>query len=162
MPLNANQWNVNAKVTGHKMGTTSTGKEQLVITFETDDPKTPTISKYLFFTDAAMEMSLKALVALGWLPEEYDYNVGLLNNTDTLVGRECSLVLEPDTYNGKTTTKVVFVNSKGAPPMDPVAASAFADSLRDRLMKARFAQDPNAATKAVVKQNIKESKSVPF
>lgn len=168
MPLKAGQWRVNAKVTGSQMGTTSTGKEQLVVSFETDDPNTPKISKYLFFTDKSMDISLKALVSLGWLPEEHDYNISLLNGTDVLVGRECALVLENEEYpvgSGKTSTKVVFVNSKGPPPMDSGAAEAFGNSLRERLQKARFAQDPNAATKAVVRENIAASKDksqIPF
>lgn len=157
MPLKQGQWRVNAKVTGSKMGTTSTGKEQLVISFETDDPNTPTISKYLFFTDKSMDISLKALVALGWKPEDHDFNITLLNGTDVLVGRECALVLENEDYNGKTSTKVVFVNTKGPPPMDAATATAFGNTLRDRLQKARFAQDPAAATKAVVNQNIRDS-----
>lgn len=162
MGLNPGQWKVNARVTGSQMGTTQTGKEQLVISFETDDEKNKKISKYLFFTDKSMDISLKALVALGWKPEDHDYNITLLNGTDVLVGREATLVLENEEYNGKTTTKVVFVNSKAPPPMDAASAEAFGNTLRDRLMKARFAQDPNAATKAVVKQNIADSTKMPF
>jgi len=160
--LKPGQWKVNAKVVGSQMGTTNTGTEQLVISFETDSPDTPKISKYLFFTDKSMDISLKALVALGWKPEEHDYNITLLNGTDVLVGRECSLVLENEEYNGKTSTKVVFVNSKGPPPMDSTAAGAFADGLRERLQKARFAMDPKAATSAVVRENIKDAAKVPF
>ncbi len=156
MPLKPGQWRVNARVSGSKMGTTSTGKEQLIVTFETDDPNNKTISKYLFFTDKSMDISLKALVALGWKPEDHDFNITLLNGTDVLVGRECALVLENEDYNGKTSTKVVFVNSKGPPPMDPVAAGAFADTLRERLQKARFAQDPKSATAAVVNENTRD------
>lgn len=150
MPLQAGQWYANAKVTGSVMGHTSTGKEQLAVTFETDDPKTPSVTKYLFFTDAAIDMTTKALVALGWKPEDYDYNVALLNGTDVLVGRACSLVLEVETYEGRAQTKVVFVNSAGGgvvkDRMSAEQGAAFSSTVRERLMRSRAAMDPAAVS----------------
>jgi len=150
MPLNAGQWYANAKVKSSVLGHTSTGKEQLAVTFDTEDPNNPTITKYLFFTDAAIDMTTKALVALGWKPEEFDYDITLLNGTDVLVGRPCSLVLERETYEGTERTKVVFVNSAGGgvvkDRMTTEQAGAFNVTLRDRLRKSRIAMDPAAAT----------------
>ena len=157
MALREGQWTANATVVDAVMGFTGTGKEQLAVTFELDPTEQETgaggprgrtrLTKYLFFTEKALPMALNALEALGWRPEEHDWDLYGLVEQKLLIGREARLVLEVRTDDYGTRTEIVFVNSMGGAVkerMAPEAAQAFSHSLRERLMAARAAQDPAA------------------
>jgi len=141
MALRDGQWEVRGKVVKSLLGITGTGKQQLAVTFEYQDENGARgyVTSYHFFTDAALPWTVEALRALGWDPEENDWNVLTLDDTPVLRGREASLVLEEEEYEGKVRTKVRFVNALGGAGVErlaPDAAKAFASDLRRRLMQA--------------------------
>ncbi len=111
-----------AKAVSAALGNTSTGKEQLGIEFElmdVDGVAGPHITYYGYFTDAALEFTVKALRACGWKGTDLTDLAGLTDN-------EVSLVIAHEEYEGKVTAKVQWVNAPGGLAMksqlDPDAA----------------------------------------
>lgn len=164
MPLRPGQWVVNAVVKGSSLSVAKTGTQQLEVGFTTDDPNTPSISAFLYLTDKALPQTIDALTALGWRPEDHDFNIAELNGTATLVGKQASLVLEKETYEGKTHSKVRFINRLGGvrEAMAPEAAGQFATTLRDRLRAACIAKGakPSSAPVALAGANDEEQKQI--
>ena len=141
MALRDGQWEVRARVVRSLLGITGTGKQQLAVTFEYGDDggETRFVTAYQFFTDAALPFTVEALRALGWDPEANNWDILTLDDTEVLKGREASLVLEEEEYEGKRRTKVRFINPVGGAGVErlaPEAAKAFASDLRRRLMQA--------------------------
>jgi hypothetical protein len=96
MALRDGQWEVCGRVVKSVLAMTGTGKQQVAVTFEYLDQhgEKRYVSWFGFFTDAALPWTVEALRALGWDPEENDWNVGSLDGTEMLRGREAVLVLE--------------------------------------------------------------------
>jgi hypothetical protein len=139
MALRDGQWEVRGRVTKSVLAVTGTGKQQLAVTFEHEDEqhRKQFVTWYGFFTDAALPWTVEALRALGWDPEANNWDILGLDETPLLVGREVSLVLEEEEYEGKLRTKVRFINAlggAGVERLEPNAAKAFASDLRKRLM----------------------------
>lgn len=113
------------------LGMTGTGKEQIVVFFrfiggEFDGQG---ITWYGFFTDGTIDRTLDSLRHCGWAGD----NIGELDGLDA---NEVELELEDDTYNGKTTTKVKWVNRLSGPSlknqMDATQVRDFAARMRGR------------------------------
>ena len=144
MALKDGQWKVNASVVQSVLGVAGTGKQQLAVTFEYQDEegRRRLVTSYHFFTDAALPWTVEALRAMGWDPEQNNWDVLSLDATDLLKGREVVLVLEEEEYpegSGQFHTKVRFVNAPGGAGVERLApdeAKAFASDLRKRLMQA--------------------------
>lgn len=107
-------------VTGSYLSKTSTGKDQIIINFRTPEGEFPYRS--MLETDKNLEFLEKALVALGWNPNENGWDITLLNGTDVLVGQEAPVTLEESTYNGRTMTNVKFIGGGGGKPMEDTEA----------------------------------------
>jgi len=127
-----------AKVKNHVLAKTSTGIEQIAVTFETDDG---TITWYGYFTDKAIKRTIESLKILGWNPEEHDHQVASLHDTGLLVGAEAEIVVENEEYDGRTRAKVRWVNSIGTgegvrEKMDPGEAEAFSTRMRGNFVTA--------------------------
>ncbi len=128
-----------ASVKSIDLGTTSTGKEQLAITFDHDDTSYPSVTKYLFFTDASLPITRDDLAALGWDPEANAWAIDELLASGSLIGARADLVCAYEEYNGKRTLKVKFINAPGErrgalkDRMTPDQAKSFTSSLRNRL-----------------------------
>lgn len=137
----ANDRRVNATVTDVQLGNTSTGKVQLGISFQLEDQvpgySYSTITGFLFFTDNTMQITEDALRNLGWDPTKHAWGIDDMIRDRALVGAEASLVIAPETYEGKERWKVKFINARGGGgmknTMDDAGASAFVAQLRSRL-----------------------------
>jgi len=121
-------------IDGH-LGFTSKGNEQVVVRFEiVDGPqKDQSIQWFGFFTEACFDRTIQSLRHCGWKGDD----VSELTGIDT---REVDIVVEHDTYQGKVTPKVRWVNQAGGGVgMSPVQAADFAASIKARIagMKAR-------------------------
>jgi hypothetical protein len=128
------------------LGVAGTGTEQIAVQFELVEPQGQRITWFGFFTENATERTVESLRHCGWrgddlsvfvegapLPEGFD--------------QEVELVVEHNTYNGKTSARVAFVNSGGGLAMKNALtqdqAGAFA-----RRMKSKIAAFDRAAGRA--------------
>lgn len=94
------------------LGYTMNGNEQIAVTFETLDPAGERVTWYGYFTEKSSDRTLQSLRYCGWrgnyladfygeqLPEGFD--------------QEVDIVVEQEEYQGKTYTKVAWVNSGGS------------------------------------------------
>lgn len=143
------------KVKAHALGRTSTGKEQLAVTFENDAGEH--ITAYLYFTEKTLDRTMETLTeVLGWNAEQDDHRIDALHESDTLVGNECEIVVEDDTYDGKTRPRVKWINALGGgsvlkEQMDATAAQSFANTLRRRILSAKGGPKPNPSRVAAPK-----------
>lgn len=128
-----------AKVTAHALGRAGTGNEQIAISFDVEGEGS--ITWYGYFTDAAYKTTERALIALGWNPEENNYAFDQLNETEILVGAEAMLVCEDDEdQEGRPVVRVRWVNSPNGggvalkERLTAEEASSFAANLRKRII----------------------------
>lgn len=140
------------KVVSTAIGRTSTGKEQIAVTFEDGEGNRSTW--YGYFTDRALERTMETLTdVLGWDAAADDHRIDALHNSDTLVGREAEVVVEEEEYQGRFTEKIKWVNAVGGgaalkEQMSPEEASGFAANLRKKLLsKGGGASKPKPAAK---------------
>lgn len=103
-----NQRTYRARAKNWNLGESSSGKEQLAVEFEIITPgaEMPSITAYLYFTDAAWERSVESLRLCGWAGTDISTLEGLDEN-------EVELVIEDDTYDSKTRPKVRWINRVG-------------------------------------------------
>ncbi len=137
-----------AVVTEGLLGMTSTGKEQVAVSVElTNEEGGPTgerIAWYGTFTDAAYPYTLKALRTMGWKGDD-------ISDLSMMPGTQVSVVLENDSYNGKTRLKVKFVNPPGGgailkEQMDANAAKSFAARMKAKVKAFDIAEGKPRAT----------------
>lgn len=110
------------------MGKTSKGAEQLGIAFEIldGDEKGKTITAYLYFSEKSVDRTLESLEHCGWDGES-------LRDLRTALTREVSIVVELDTYEGKTSAKVRWINSGAGAAVKEKLEPAAIVSLEQRL-----------------------------
>ena len=86
------------------------GTEQVAVEFRLlEGPNSgQRITAYLALTEARLPYTVKELRICGFQGDD-------LTALDGLKGTEVELVLDDDTYNGKTRTKVSFINKPGGP-----------------------------------------------
>ncbi len=125
------------------LGTTSKGKEQVAVKFDLLDFPGQSITWFGYFTDATTNSTFRALRTAGWKGQDLS-DLSDLQNPE---GPEVWLVIEHDTYEGKTTAKVRWVNSAGGlamkNAMEVDQAKTFAARMREKV----------AAFDAAAKQN---------
>lgn len=124
-----------AKAVTWALGETSTGKEQVAVEFALFDEEGvegPHMTWFGYFTDNTTESTLKALRTCGWVGTD-------LSDLQGLDANEVQLVIEHETYDGKTRAKVRWVNPVGQgglalkSQMDGAKAKAFAAKMRSRI-----------------------------
>ena len=142
-----------ARAKSAALGLTSTGKEQVGVEFEilTDGHVGTSITWYGYFTEDTTERTIKSLRICGWAGTELDNLNGIDSN-------EVELEVEEDTYNGKTSAKVKWINKPGGLAMksqlDPVQARSFAQRMKgaiaalDKATGTKPAQRPAARAPA--------------
>lgn len=112
-----------------QLGTTNTGKEQVAISFQLLTPgfEGQHLPYYGFFTESALEVTVKALRACGWTGIDLSDLAGIETN-------EVNLVVEHEEYNGVTRAKVKWVNDGSAGLLKNVLGDterkAFANRMR--------------------------------
>lgn len=114
------------------LGETSTGKEQVGVEFEI-----VTAGEYIghrvvwygYFTDRTTERTLESLRICGWFGDDITNLTGIGEGSHVV-----ELVIEHETYNGRVTAKVQWVNRAGGLAMktqlSPDKKAAFAARLR--------------------------------
>lgn len=112
------------------LGETKTQKEQVVVRFELLDEgyEDQTITWFgVFATDKMSRRVLEGLRACGWYGDDLGDLSGVTENV-------VDLEVEHDTWQGRTTARVKWVNRRGAgpaiKPMAPERARAFAARMR--------------------------------
>lgn len=143
-----------AAVKSVALGKTGTGKIQLAITFEHRTEGVPSApTSYLYFTDACMEMTEKALRTLGWDPIENQWGIDDMITMGAIIGAKASLVCAWEEWEGKNRFKVKFINEPGGggavkERLSSDEASSFTSALRQRLGVTGGAKKKKAAKPA--------------
>jgi hypothetical protein len=113
------------------LGESSTGKEQVAVSFEilTEGVPEKFLTWFGYFTDATANRTIESLRHCGWKGDDLTDISGL--------DQEVDLVVEEEEYEGKQHTKVQWVNRPGGltikTPLSPDKAKAFSASMRDRI-----------------------------
>jgi hypothetical protein len=134
-----------AKCVRAELGETKTGKPQVILEFEVVGDNAwagMTITAYSFLTDAAMDRTLESLRYCGWTGNDINDLSGVMTN-------EVEIVVEEETYEGKTHSRVKWINriggSTGRGPLAPDKLAQVNARIRQRL--------------AVVDQKVKAQKA---
>lgn len=129
-----------AKATDWKLGFTEKQDPQLGINFEIlqDGPyKGWNTSKFLYFTEKTFDRTIESLRYLGWTGEDMDE---LQNRGGGLDKNEVSIVVEHETYEGKTRAKVSWINRVGGVVMNramaPEDVVSFAAKIKQKIRAA--------------------------
>lgn len=133
MTIQAGTWR--AKATGAELGYTSTGKEQVAMSIEILDGPSANhiITWYGYFTEKTTDRSLESLMIAGWDGEDLAAMTGVGST-------EFQVVIEEDTYEGKTRMRVQWINRLfGSGPalknkMDTGAKVSFAERMKGRAL----------------------------
>lgn len=111
------------------LGHSSNGNEQVAVLFEITQGSHAgkSITWFGYFTEAATDRTLDALRYCGWEGDDFVNLVGLDTN-------EVEIVIEPDTYEGKTRDRVKWINRPTRlalrEQMTPQSQAAFAVRMR--------------------------------
>ena len=126
-----------ATITECKMAMTGgdVAKEQLALKWKFESGATMWSFNF-FSSNKAFEITGKALKAIGWDPDKNGWRLNEINGTDVLVGKQATVVLEDEEYNGKSVRKIRWINdlNGGGPArvMSPEDTSRFVASLQQR------------------------------
>lgn len=135
-----------ARATDAQLGETSNKKEQVAIGFELLQPgfEGQFIPYYGTFGEAALKITIKALRTAGWEGDDLSDLSSVRNNS-----REVYLVIEQETYDGVTRSKVKWVNDGAGgllkSVLDPAAAKQFAMRMRGAVAGLDLGTQPKAA-----------------
>ena len=152
------QWKRRGEVISAVMGKSAVkGTDQIDITFqllpEEENEQTDTddvIRWFGYFTDKAIPIVVKAMATLGVDIQDYNWDFPRICEEGVLNGKEAILVLEEETYEGKTRTKVCFINDPNfvREQMDDGSALDFNKRMRAALMAAAPPKKGAAPAKA--------------
>ncbi len=104
-----------------KLGEASTGSEQVVVDFKFSDPALGSILWFGFFTEKTYERTVESLRHCGWKGTDV---LELDTPQADLNANEVEIVVEHDTYKGKTSAKVAWVNNLSRAGVNVVAPLA--------------------------------------
>lgn len=148
MTLSTTGWH-EGEVTAVALNKASTGNVQIVVALKDEDGNG--ITAFLSTTDRALEYTEKKLIAMGWNPADYDYDLSKLNEPDcALVGMrdfKFEVVEQPD-LNGDPQRRVGWIGEPGSgvgERLEAGEARSFAAELRKRLIAQRGKPTPKAA-----------------
>jgi hypothetical protein len=118
------------------LGLASTGTEQIAVQFDLVDPPGERITWYGYFTDATTERTIESLRHCGWRDPNNDLSV-FVAGEPLPVGfdQEVELVVQQEAYNGKTQTKVAFVNGGGGLALKNALDKGQAQSFAERMKR---------------------------
>lgn len=132
--MNMGQRKYLARATEWALGETDKGTEQVAVNFDiiTPDAEMNTIVWYGYFSDKTWERTVESLRHCGWTGTD-------LADMQGLDANEVELVIEDETYEGKTHQRVRWVNRPGGggialkAPLTGDKAKTFAASMRDKI-----------------------------
>lgn len=123
-----------ARGTQAALGETGTGKEQVAVIFKILAPgfEGKHITWFGYFTDKTADRTIESLRICGWAGSDLSDLSGIDTN-------EVELVIANEEYEGKTISKVRWVNRAGgvglAAPMSPEKAKAFAAKMKGAVLR---------------------------
>jgi hypothetical protein len=136
--------NYRARATGAVLCRANSGNEQVVITFQIKDPGPfdgAEINYYGSFHPNASKYTLEALETCGFEGDN-------LLDLSGVVRHEVELVIQDNEYQGRTYTKVAYVNRLGAiaakNALSDAEARVFAQRMRDNIRAAKAAKGTNS------------------
>ena len=129
-----------AKAVKMQLGMTGTGKEQVGVLFDLLDHPGEQVTWFGFFTDESFGRTIESLRHCGWVGPMLDDPTGIDTN-------EVTLVIEQETYQGKTRLKVAWVNAPGGglamkETLDDQAAKSFAARMKGQVLASMPKQSP--------------------
>jgi hypothetical protein len=130
--------NYRAKAKSWDLGTAGSGTPQVGIEFELLDHAGQSITYYGFLTDKALPHAVKAMRSCGWQGAD-------LADLSGMDANEVVLVVEHETYEGKTSAKVKWVNSAGGLAMSNSLQGAELSSFAAEMKGKILALDPASA-----------------
>lgn len=147
-----------ATVTCSALAKTGSGNFQLAVGLDIHHgEQSVPMTAYLFFSDAALETTAKALAVMGWDPDQHQWKVDELNPFDPydspLRDAKVRAVLEMETDDqGNKRLKVRWINRPDGglavrERMAPNDAAEFASRLRQHVIPMRGPQAAAAAAK---------------
>lgn len=122
------------------------GKEQIAIMFEILEGmlQGKSITAYLSFSDAAVDYTMEKMRNCGWDSDS-------LAELDSLGNNEVQIVVEDEQWQGKTRSKVKFVNKANRltlkDAMDERAVQTFAARMRGKAVASKQKHGPQPAPK---------------
>lgn len=150
------------------LGMSQTGKEQIAVMFRITEGlhEGKHITWFGFFTEGTLDRTLESLRHCGWDSDS-------LAELDSLGANEVDLVIEDETYEGKTRSRVKWVNrvSKLAlkEQMTPDQVKAFAARLRGKTVASKqkytagaSAPKPRAAQQQTMPDYAHDDSDIPF
>ena len=135
-----------------EFGTNDNGNDFCMVSFKLTDGELEGehISAWLYFsTDKNTERSIESLRYCGCTFPGND-----ITNTEGLGSKECEIVVEHETWEGKTRAKVKWINSGGVgvkaeQKMTPVAKKSFAQRMKAKLVAGGGAPSSSPAAERV-------------
>jgi hypothetical protein len=118
------------------LGLASTGTEQIAVQFEFVDPPGERLTWFGFFTEKATERTIESLRHCGWRGDDLSVFVEGQPPPEGF-DQEVELVVTTEQYQGKTQTRIAFVNGGGGMAMknalDADQAAAFAKRMKSKI-----------------------------
>jgi hypothetical protein len=103
--------NYNVKVSRAYIGETAKGEPVIVLDFENDQGDT--ITHRLYLSEKARERSLATMSELFDVTRQHLANVKWIDNMETFMqGKECSISIDTQEWNGKVSLRVQYVSPK--------------------------------------------------
>ena len=127
------------RATACALGQASTGKEQIGIELTFLDVGNETLTWYGYFTDASLDITLKALRALGWAGDDLE-ELDDVPDASAVLPSEAQAVVQEDYYEGEARLRVAFINQAGGgvrlkQRLDPSKKRALADRMKARILR---------------------------
>lgn len=134
-----------ARATGeYEWGMSPNGHDFVWINFdleEVEDGEQQSIGAYVYFSDASAARAIESLRACGCTFPAND-----ITNLEGLGSKPVQLVIEPDTYEGKTKPKVRWINAQGGikddQKMNAVQKASFKDRMKGALLATAGSSPP--------------------
>jgi hypothetical protein len=145
-----------AKAKTWDFGESEKGTEQIAVDFEIvdGDERGRRITWYGYFTEKTEERTIESLRICGWVGDDISGIVDLPN--------EVELVIEPETYEGKTRSRVKWVNRAGGLALKTRLDEGRKASLAERLRGRIAAVDQKLAASAPAGAGAEPKGDVPF
>lgn len=155
-----------ARALSGEFGVNDNGKDFCCVKFEIIDGELTgeTISAWLYFsTEKNTERSIESLRYCGCTFPGND-----ITNLDGLGSKDCEIVVEHETFEGKTRAKVKWINSGGGSSvkaeqrMDPNTKKNFAERMKATLVAQKVSAGLDVTAKLTPGPALKNDKDLPF
>ena len=146
-------------------GTSDKGSDYCVVDFQVTQGELQGdhIKAWLYFTEATRDRSIESLRYCGCTFPAND-----ITDVTGIDANEVEIVVDHETYEGKTKAKVKWVNAargagvKDEQRMDPHAKKSFAERMKASLLAAKVSAGLDVTAKATPGPSLKNDKDLPF